>query len=101
MADEIEQALWSIAEDRAREHGYPFAEGSEDHLRRLISTGAREMEQRRIAPDSPEMETAKEKLRQFVDEMANAVGEQGLNEFREPTFFAAFKRLCPGFFPFC
>lgn len=93
--------LWSVAEERARQHGYPFAGGSEGHLRQFIAEGAQTMEQQGITEDSPQMDEAKERLRVFVDEMAKAVDEQGLSEFHEPTFFAARQGLCPGFFPFC
>ena len=97
----MEQVLWSVAEERAREHGYPFGGDSEQELHALIAVGARTMEEQGIAEDSPEMAEAIEHLREFVDEMAKEVEERGFDEFHEPTFARALGRFCPGLFPFC
>jgi hypothetical protein len=100
-AMEIEAALWEVAQERGREHGYPFGGGSEDHLRQFIAGGAQAMAREALGTESPEMDKAKENVRVFVDEMAVEVAQEGLPEFHEPTFFAASARLCPGLFPFC
>ena len=53
-----------------------------------------------LATDPSRAQEAVDNLRAFVQEMATVAQLRGFSELHEPTFFAAFKKLCP-LWPFC
>ena len=101
MTDRVDEVLWSVAEERAEEHGYPFDGTAAVLLRELLHEGAEEMEREGVTEESAEMGEALEHVREFVDEMAVAADDLGVGAFQESAFFRAKQKLCPGFFPFC
>jgi len=96
----LEGQLWSIAEDTAVAFGFSFASDCEGLLRDMISQGASRLESEGFSEDEDKISLTKVKTALFVTAMVAEAKRLQLPELHEPTFHAAFQRLCP-IWPFC